>query len=289
MAQQIIHNTGTNYTLYYNVINYFKTIMSNHPSIAAATMGDLWDFGERQFPEYPICNVQILESNFGTSVTDFKVQLMIADKVKNLNNESNPRDNQQTISYYQVDDKVDVFANTLAIINDLTSYTQRGVQGFEINDDVICTPFADRLDNGVAGWTAEFTLTTHNDKNRCLFFLVNPVGSGYVIEECLSGKRYKAVLNGSGSIGQVFATNYVPPQSQGNITTSYGYDCYTIISTFNNSDDFDLVNLPILALPYTDFGDCPNCLRWIEPQVWGTTFQNWSSGSNVTFKTWSTA
>ena len=27
MAQQIVHNTGVNYTLYYNALNYFKTIM----------------------------------------------------------------------------------------------------------------------------------------------------------------------------------------------------------------------------------------------------------------------
>jgi len=288
MSQQIVRNTGTNNTLYYNVINYFRTIMDNHPSIGATSLGDLWDVGERQFPQYPIANIQILESDFGTSTTSFRVELLVADKVKNKNNESNPTNNEQTIPYYQTDDKVDIYANTLAILNDLTSYTQRGVAGFEINDDITCTPFADRLDNGVAGWTAHFTLTTHNDKNRCLFFLINPSGSGYVIQDCISGTKYKAVLNGSGSIGQVFATSYVPPQSQ-NITTSYGYDCYTIIDTFNNSDEYDLVGLPILALPYTDFGDCPNCLRWIEPQIWGTTFQNWSSGSNVTRKTWSTA
>jgi hypothetical protein len=164
-------NVSTNYTLYYNVINYLKTIMVNHPGIGAVSMGDLWDFGERQFPQYTIANIQILEADFGVSVSNFKCQLMIADKVKNKNNESDPRTNAQTIPYYQVDDKVDIYANTLAIINDLTSFTQRSMKAFEISDDIVCTPFADRLDNGVAGWTAEFTLTTHNDRNRCLFEL----------------------------------------------------------------------------------------------------------------------
>ena len=170
MATPLINNTGTNYTLYYNVVNYFRTIMSNHPSIQAVTLGDIAEFDDKQFTEYPIGNLQILESDFGTSVTNFRCQLMVADKVKNKNNESDPTNNEQIIPYYQVNDKVDIFANTLAILNDLTSYTQRGVQNFEINEDIICTPFADRFDNGLAGWTAEFTLTTHNDKNRCLFF-----------------------------------------------------------------------------------------------------------------------
>ena len=171
MSIPIVNNTGTNYTLYYNVLNYFKIIMSNHPSIEVVTTGDLWDLGERQYPAYPLGNIQILETDFGTNVTNYKCQLIVADKVKNKDNESNGRDNAQTIPYFGVDDKVDAFANCLAIINDLTSYTQRGVQEFDINDDIVCTQFADRFDNGLAGWVAEFTLTTHNDRNRCLLFL----------------------------------------------------------------------------------------------------------------------
>jgi hypothetical protein len=170
MNVPIVNNTGTNYTLYYNALNYFKIIMSNHPSIEVVTTGDLFELGEREYPAYPIGNIQILETDFGTNVTNYKCQLVIADKVKLRDNESEGRDNGQIIPYFGVDDKVDVYANALAIVNDLTSYTQRGVQNFEINEDIICTPFADRFDNGLAGWVAEFTLTTHNDRNRCLFF-----------------------------------------------------------------------------------------------------------------------
>jgi hypothetical protein len=286
--QQIVHNTGVNYSLYYNVLNYFKTIMKNHPSIQSVTYGDIDSIDDKQYPEYPLGNVLITDSRFEPSTTTFTVQLTLADKQKNRNNESTGEENSQTIPFYGVDDMVDIHANTLSILNDLTAYTQRGVQGFEVNGDIVCQPFSDRFNNGLAGWVATFELTTHNDRNRCLFFLVNPSGSGYIIEDCISGEQYKAVLNGSGSIGQVFASSYVPPQSV-NITTSYGYDCYTIVDTFENENDFDLVNLPILELPYSDFGDCPTCLKWIEPQIWGTTFQNWSSGPDVTFKTWSKA
>ena len=288
MAQQIVHNTGTNFTLYYNVLNYFKTIMSNHPSVGVTTYGDFADFDGREFPTYPVANIQILDTDFGTNVTNYSIQLTVADKVKNKNNESTGETNAQTIPYYGVDDVVDIHANTLAIINDLTSYTQRGVQGFEINDDIVCSPFQDRFNNGLAGWVSTFTLTTHNDKNRCLFFLVNPSGSGYIIEDCITNDQYKAVLNGSGSIGQVFSAPWVYPNAR-NITTSYGVNCYTIVNTFENADDYDLVNLPILQIPMTNFGDCPNCLRWIAPQVWSTTFMSWNLQPDAAYKTWSTA
>jgi hypothetical protein len=283
MATPIINNTGTNYTLYYNVVNYFRTIMSNHPSIQAVTLGDIAEFDDKQFTEYPIGNLQILESDFGTSVTNFRVQLMIADKVKNKDNESDPRNNEQTIPYYQVNDKVDIFANTLAILNDLTSYTQRGVQNFEINEDIICTPFADRFDNGLAGWTAEFTLTTHNDKNRCLFFLVIANEQGFIIEDCLTSQRYKAILDPSqypSVVGGVFSTLKSP-----GLSNTYGnLVCYTIVEPIED-DDWDFVNLPILQPGIIQ--TCQLCNLWINPKVWSTTPAAWS-GVDAEFRTWST-
>lgn len=283
MSTPIISNTGTNYTLYYNVVNYFRTIMSNHPSIQAVTLGDIAEFDDKEFTEYPIGNLQILESDFGTSVTNFRVQLMVADKVKNKNNESNPTNNEQTIPYYQVNDKVDIFANTLAILNDLTSYTQRGVQNFEINEDIICTPFADRFDNGLAGWTAEFTLTTHNDKNRCLFFLIPVNEQGFIIEECLTGDRYKAILDPgqySSTVGGVFSTLKSPGLSN----TYANLVCYTIVEPLS-APEWDFVNLPILQPGIIQ--TCTLCNLWINPKVWSTTPAAWS-GADAEFRTWST-
>lgn len=282
MANPIISNTGTNYSLYYNVINYFKTIMSNHPSIEVVTFGDAWDIGERQFPAYPMGNILILESDFGTNVTNYKVQLIVADKVKNKNNESNPTNNEQIIPLYGVDDKTDAWANTLAIINDLTSYTQRGVQGFEINDDIVCTPFAERFDNGLAGWQAEFTLTTHNDRNRCLFFLI-PVDQGFIIEDCSTGQQYKAILDAgtySTAVGGVFSTLKSPGLSN----TYSNLVCYTIVQPISE-DEWDYVNLPILQ-PGT-LQTCALCNLWINPKIWGTTPAAWS-GTDAEFRTWAT-
>ena len=171
MSQQIVHNTGINYTLYYNILNYFRTILKNHPSIGVATYGDLTDFDTKEFPAYPVGNVLITNSEFGTNVTTYTVQLTVADKIKNKNNESSGSLNQQSIDYFKgVDDTIDIHNNTLGILNDLTSYTQRGVAGFEIDGEIGCVPFSDRFNNGLAGWVATFSLTTHNDKNRCLFF-----------------------------------------------------------------------------------------------------------------------
>ena len=168
----IVNNSADNFTLYYNILNYFKTIMENHPIISAVSQGDIFDVDQDEFPDYPIGNVQILDATFNASSTDYTIQLIIADKVKNKNNESVPRTNMQQIPFYGTNDVVDIHANALGIINDLTSYTQRSVAAFEINSEIVSEPFMDRFNNGLAGWVATFTLTTHNDRPICIWDLL---------------------------------------------------------------------------------------------------------------------
>jgi hypothetical protein len=282
MAISIVNNTGTNYTLYYNVLNYFKTIMSNHPTVQVASYGSLEEMDMNQFPAYPIANIDILDTNFGENTTNFTIQLTVADKVKNKNNESSGSTNAQTISYYKTDDTVDIHTNTLSVINDLTSFTQRGVQGFEINEDIVCEPFKDRFDNGLAGWQSTFTLTTHNDKNRCLFFLI-PFDQGFIIENCVTSERFRALLDQqtyTALVGKVFSTLKSP-----GLSNTYGnLVCYTIVEPIP-TDNWDFVNLPILQPGM--IVDCPTCNLWINPKVWITTPAAWS-GADAEFRTWAT-
>ena len=275
---QIVKNSATNYSLYYNTLNYFKTIMKNHPSIAKVTQGDIYNFDATEFPQYPIGNVLIQATTFGKKTTDYKVQLIVADKVKVLENRSDGRTNEQVVPFNGTDDVVDIHANTLSIVNDLTAYTQRSTYGFEINGDISCTPFVDRFNNGLAGWSTEFDLTCHNDKNRCLFFLTTPSGSYFKVEDCETGDEYNAVLNTSGSIGQVFATQYVPDWKESSYLQSYeNIRCFKILDEINERDNWDFYNLPVLAIPYDDFITCELCDLWTSPKIWSTTPERWDN------------
>ena len=278
---QIVKNSSTNFSLYYNTLNYFKTIMKNHPSIAKVTQGDIYNFDSTEFPQYPIGNVLISNANFGVKTTDYQIQLIVADKSKIMREDvvpPNERTNRQIVPFDGTDDVVDIHANTLAILNDLTAYTQLGNYGMEVNSDIACTPFADRFNNGLVGWSAEFTLTVHNDKNRCLFFLIIPDGSYWKVKDCETNELYNAVLETTGSIGQVFATNYVPDSRPETYLTSYeNIRCFEILSEVTNRDDYDFYNLPVLAIPYEDFGTCDLCELWTSPKVWGTTPERWDN------------
>ena len=278
---QVVKNGATNFSLYYNVLNYFKTIMRNHPSINHVSQGDVFSVDDKEFPSYPVANILIQDAVFGPKTTDYTIQLIVADKTEQLANESDGTTNEQTIPFYGIDDVVDIHANTLSVLNDLTAYTQRSVEGFEINGDITCEPFVERFNNGLAGWSATFDLTVHNDKNRCLFFLINPSGSGYIIEDCNSGEHYLAVFKEGVSVdvGQVFASITTPSQNPRNWMETYEYlRCFEITGTFENRDNYDFVGLPILAIPYEDFVLCETCELWTSPKVWSTTPEKWGAG-----------
>lgn len=164
-------NNATNYTLYYNVLDYFKTIMVNHPSLAQVSQGEITDIDAKEFPAYPLGNVMILEARFGGSETKYSVQLTVADKIKLKNNESYGTENAIVIPFEGVNDVVDIHANTLAIINDLTSFTAYALTNFEIVGDIRCVAFKDKFNNGLAGWVVSFELVTHNERPRCEFNL----------------------------------------------------------------------------------------------------------------------
>ena len=167
----VVNNSGTNYTLYYNVLDYFKTIMSNHPTIQSVSQGDIFEIDDTEFPAYPLGNILITNAAFEGSQTVYTIQLTIADKIKQKNNESDGIYNKQTIPYYGTDDVVDIHANTLAVINDLLSYTEYAVSNFDIDGVINCEAFRDRFDNGLGGWVATFDLITHNDRPRCIYDL----------------------------------------------------------------------------------------------------------------------
>jgi hypothetical protein len=280
--QQISKDGGVNFSLYYNTLNFFKNIMKNHPSIAKVTQGDIYNFDTTQFPQYPIGNVLITAANFTQNTTDYRVQLLVADKSKTLNDTDIPnrKDNRQEVPFYGTDDVVDIHSNTMSIINDLTSYVQKGNYGMEVNGTISCIPFVDRFNNGLVGWSAEFDLTVHNDRNRCLFFLNPPSGSYWHIEDCETGDMYNAVLSQTGSIGQVFATNYIPDTRGQSYLQNYdNIRCFEIKEEINNRDDYNFFNLPVLEIPYDDFETCEACELWTLPKVWDTTPERWDDGA----------
>jgi hypothetical protein len=109
--------------------------------------------------------------------------------------------------------------------------------------------------------------------------LIIPDGQYFKVKDCETDELYNAVLETTGSIGQVFATQYVPDTRKRWDTSYDNLRCFEILEEVDNRDDYDLYNLPVLAIPYEDFGDCAECELWINPKVWNTTPERWNNGT----------
>lgn len=177
MGVQIVNNIGTNYVLYYNIVNYFKTIMVNHPSIQRVTYGNDFELDSEEFPQYPLGNVLITNARFSDKVVHYTVQLTIADKVKLKNNESIGSSNSEDVPFFGTDDTVDIHANTFSILNDLLSYTEFGVNAFEIVSEPNAKPFKNEFPNALAGWVCTFDLEVFNQQDICVAPSLLPTGS----------------------------------------------------------------------------------------------------------------
>jgi len=155
------------------------------------------------------------------------------------------------------------------------------VTGFDIDGDIVCTPFADRFDNGLAGWTAEFIVTTHNDKNRCLFTLSNPIYLGYRVTDCLTNVSYNATfdLQTGQVLGGAYATLINPslPANYGNL------QCWALGQPLEQAT-WELTDVVVQNWPTADLIDCEECNLWINPKIWNTTPATW----NNEFRTWIT-
>ena len=169
MGVQIVNNIGTNYVLYYNIVNYFKTIMVNHPSIQRVTYGNDFELDSEEFPQYPLGNVLITNARFSDKVVHYTVQLTIADKVKLKNNESIGSSNSEDVPFYGSDDTVDIHANTLSILNDLLSFTRNGTNAIDIMTEPNAVPFKNEFPNALAGWVCTFEIEVFNQQDICLY------------------------------------------------------------------------------------------------------------------------
>lgn len=169
MAGRLYENLTTNYSVYYNVLEFFRQLLSLHPSIQRVTYGDIMDLDLDVFPQYPIANINITDAEFADKKTIYSVKLIIADKIHDKENLSSGSLNQETQDFWKATDEVDIHANTLSIMNDFISFVRRGTTSFDIQGGVRCIAFKEAYPNSLGGWVADFLLETPNDGNICLF------------------------------------------------------------------------------------------------------------------------
>jgi hypothetical protein len=101
----------------------------------------------------------------------YGVTLMVADRVTGITEDSTGIYNTLKRDFRGIDNTLDVINSCQGVIGDVYAYIKRNPQAmdFNIDLDVIITPFVEKGHNLVAGCQAELFIDSPFDVNACLF------------------------------------------------------------------------------------------------------------------------
>jgi len=133
--------SGTaNYCVYYVMMDYWKTILSNHPSIGFVSQGDIFSLDTKEFPQYPLANINVDTLDITDKIATYNFTLILADKPKVITPDSIDNTNKQIIPYDGISD----------------------LQDIELGN-IKAAQFLDKFDNVLAGWTINFDISVPNN------------------------------------------------------------------------------------------------------------------------------
>ena len=145
------------------IIEDLSGISYNHPQINSFGFGDItqitMDIESKQEPKYPRCYVMPQQSSFERSGTIYQLSVTVMDKIiQDYSNQS------------------EVMSDTFLILQDIftilwQSYTQSS-GGFTIDYEPQfgsqVTPFLERFETIVGGWTMIINIVQLHDYDRCV-------------------------------------------------------------------------------------------------------------------------
>ena len=145
-------------TITYNqIVKKFEDIITANKFIKTFVAGDIYEMDLTE-TTYMYAHLSIESATFDNAQLTYSFRLYVMDIVnKDEGNEN------------------DVLSDTLQVINDVISEFRNGsstfgletMQDYEIQDTISCSPFTERFDNEVSGWSADIDVTVINHYNAC--------------------------------------------------------------------------------------------------------------------------
>jgi hypothetical protein len=165
---------------FYQLTQFFNSLATAHPNIKSFTVGDLDEVDLMHQTLYPLCHLVPNNVIISPQTFTYNIELLVMDRIVNVTQESEGVYNSLLSNYRDVTNIHDVWNTSLLTINDIVAYITRNAQAdnFMIETDSICTPFQDRFNNGLAGWSCVMNVLVPNDVNACLFAISDLQATG---------------------------------------------------------------------------------------------------------------
>jgi len=146
----------------YTVLETIKDELASHDFVNTVTQGSIDDIDLVKKTMFPLSHIMIQSATIEGHVWRFSITVSCMDIVD--------QENEETTDIFRGNDnEVDVLNTQLAVINRLNEVLTRGAnrKEYQIDGNVVATPFTMRFENHLAGWDAEFDLLIPNDLSKC--------------------------------------------------------------------------------------------------------------------------
>ncbi len=146
---------------FYDITTKLKDTLEAHSQVNVVTTGDLFDVDLNKQTIFPLSHIIVNQATFEGQIVRMNVSLVCMDLVDET--KENPR--AQAEPFYGTSNVQDILNTQLAVINDVVQELRRGTlysDLYQLDGNPTCTPFLERFENLLAGWTATFDVLLAN-------------------------------------------------------------------------------------------------------------------------------
>jgi hypothetical protein len=160
-------------TSYYALVGLINNLALNHPNVKTFTSNEVIDFDIHKQTTFPLAHLVVNDMTMAEGRIRYGITLLVADRITQVTENSVGQYNTLYRDYRGLDNTLDVINSCQGVIGDIYAYIKRNAQAenFNIELDVIMSPFVEKGHNIVAGVSAEMFIDAPFDINACLFTL----------------------------------------------------------------------------------------------------------------------
>jgi hypothetical protein len=148
---------------YFKVIDDIQTSLIAEPFINTVTQGDIYNVDLDKITIFPLAHIYIENIDLQTNVTSLSISILFMDVVdfSKTAASSDIRGNNNEM------DVLNNMLNVAARLQALIARTPNYKDTYELASNFSCSPFVERFENNLAGFSCDFTINVYNDMTKC--------------------------------------------------------------------------------------------------------------------------
>jgi len=148
---------------FYQLTETIKDELLSDVNVNTVTTGDITDVNLNKQEIFPLAHIIINNVSDEEQVLRFNISILATDIVN--------QSKEPTVDKFKGNNDVQDILNTqLAVLNRLTQRLRMGTlytNQYQLDGNPQMTPFYDRFENQLAGWTVTMDIMIYNDINIC--------------------------------------------------------------------------------------------------------------------------